>query len=219
MNTKIVLKAFSLLVLLFAFAATPTYAQLSKKTQKKMVKQAKKEAKDLEKRGYYVPPGSLPLAVKLEQAYNRQTERDDYGQEKYITGEAAAVGGTKIAAKNQAMEAAKLELAGKIESNIAALTEQSIASEQLTMEEAASITETITAAKNIITQKLGRVIVLFEAYKDMGKNVEALVRIAYNQDLALEMTKETVRDELRKKSEDLHEKLDNLLNLNKKAGE
>ena len=219
MNTKMLLKSFSLLVLLLALGTTTSYAQLSKKTQKKLAKQAKSEAKGLDKQGYYVPPGSLPLAVKLEQAYMRQTEIDDYGVAKYITGEAAAIGGTKIAAKNQAMEAAKLELAGKIESNIAALTEQSIANEQLTQEEAASITETVTAAKNIITQKLGRVIVLFEAYKNMGKNVEALVRIAYNQDLALEMTKETIRDELRTKSEDLHKKLDNLLNLDKKSGE
>ncbi len=220
MNTKMLLKSLSFLVLLLSIGfTTDCHAQISKKTEKKLRKQAKKEAKDLEKRGYYVPPGSLPLSVKLEQAYMRQTERDDYGVDKYITGEAAAIGGTKIAAKNQAMEAAKLELAGKIESNIAALTEQSIANEQLTQEEAASITETVTAAKNIITQKLGRVIVLFEAYKDMGRNVEALVRIAYNQDMALEMTKETIRDELRKKSEDLHKKLDNLLNLDKKSGE
>ncbi len=180
-------------------------------------KSADDEAKKLEKEGYYVPPGNLPMSMALNRAYEYQVEMTDNGYPKYITGEAAAIGGTKIAAKNQAMEAAKLELAGKIESNIAALTEQSIANEQLTQEEAASITETVTAAKNIITQKLGRVIVLFEAYKDMGRNVESLVRIAYNQDMALELTKETIRDDLRKKSEDLHKKLDNLLNLDAKA--
>jgi hypothetical protein len=181
-------------------------------------KSAKSEAKRLEKEGYYVPPGAIPLEMGLAQSYKYQVEMSDNGYPKYITGEAAAIGGTKIAAKNQAMEAAKLELAGKIESNIAALTEQSIANEQLTQEEAASITETVTAAKNIISQKLGRIIVLFEAYKDMGRNVESLVRIAYNQDMALEVTKDAIRDDLRKKSEDLHKKLDNLLNLNAKEG-
>jgi hypothetical protein len=52
----------------------------------------------------------------------------------------------------------------------------------------------------------------------MGRNVESLVRIAYNQDMALEVTKDAIRDDLRKKSEDLHKKLDNLLNLNAKEG-
>lgn len=186
-------------------------------TTSSLDKSAESEAKRLEKEGYYVPPGAVPLAMGLAESYKYQVQKDDNGYPKYITGEAAAIGGTKIAAKNQAMEAAKLELAGKIESNIAALTEQSIANEQLTQEEATSITETVTAAKNIISQKLGRIIVLFEAYKDMGRNVESLVRIAYNQEMALEVTKEAIRDDLRKKSEDLHDKLDNLLNLNAKA--
>ncbi len=221
MNMKKLFNGLVLAIALVAFFAAPTHAQLSKKTSKKLTKQAKKEAKDLEKKGYYVPPGGLPLAVKLEQAYNRQAELDENsGYPKYIVGSATAIGGTKIAAKNQAMEAAKLELAGKVESNIAALTEQSIANEQLTQEEAASITETVTAAKNIISQKLGRVILLFEAYRDVSsKNVESIVRIAYNSDMALEVTKETIRDELRKKSEDLHKKLDNMLNLDGEGGQ
>ncbi len=182
-------------------------------TMKSLEKDAGREARQLEKEGYYVPPGALPMEVSLTKSYQMQFKTDDQGYPLYITGEAAAIGGTKIAAKNQAMEAAKLELASKIESNIAALTEQSIANEQLTQEEAASITETVTAAKNIISQKLGRVIVLFEAYRDKGRNVESLVRIAYNQKMANEVTKEAIRDELRKKSEDLHKKLDNMLNL------
>jgi hypothetical protein len=96
-------------------------------------------------------PGALPLSTQMNESYRMQMQMDEEGFPKFIVGEAAAIGGTKIAAKNQAMEAAKLELAGKIESNIVALVEQSIANEQLTQEDAASITETVTASKNIIS--------------------------------------------------------------------
>jgi CHASE3 domain sensor protein len=94
------------------------------------------------------------------------------------------------------------------------LVEQSIANEQLTQEDAASITETVTASKNIISKKLGLVRPLVEAYRDVGKeNVEALVRIAYDKEMAEQVSINTIKEELKKKSEDLHQKLDNLLNL------
>jgi hypothetical protein len=47
---------------------------------------------------------------------------------------------TQTAAKLQATETAKLELAGQINTQVAALIENSIANQQLNTEEAASIT-------------------------------------------------------------------------------
>lgn len=211
---KTILRGLAFAIAVVALFAVPSQAQLSKKTLKKLIKNAKKEAKDLEKQGYYVPPGSLPMAMKLEQSYNRQAELDEEGNPKYLVGAATAIGGTKIASRNQAMEVAKLELAGQIESRIAALTESSIANEQMTQEDAVSLTETVTAAKNIITQKLGRVILLFEAYRNVNsKNVESIIRIAYDTNTALAAAEETIRNELKKKSEELHNRLDNLLDL------
>jgi hypothetical protein len=63
-------------------------------------------------------------------------------------------------------------------------------------------------------KKLGLIRPLVEAYRDVGKeNVEALVRIAYDKDMAEQVSINTIKEELKKKSEDLHQKLDNLLNL------
>jgi len=212
-----ILKTMMLGLLALMLAAAPAQAQMSKKQAKRLAKEAKKAIKEASKMGYKEAPGALPFGTQMNNAYKLQMEVDEEGYPKYIIGEAASVAGTKIAAKNQAMEAAKLELAGKIQSNIAALTEQSIANEQLTQEEAASITETVTAAKNIISQKLGRITILVEAYRDMGnENVESLVRIAYDKDLAHQVTLNAIRDELKKKSEDLHQKLNKLLDIEAK---
>ncbi len=213
-----ILKTTLLCLLVVAATTAPAHAQMSKKQAKKLQKtlskEAKKAIKAAEEKGYYEPPGALPLSTQMNESYRLQMQMDEEGYPKFIVGEASAIGGTKIAAKNQAIEAAKLELAGKIESNIVALVEQSIANEQLTQEEAASITETVTAAKNIISKKLGLVRPLVEAYRDVSKeNVEALVCIAYDKDMAEQTSINTIKEELKKKSEDLHQKLDSLLKL------
>ncbi len=187
--------------------------KIKKELQSKAVKTARKEAKRLKKQGFYIPPGALPMDKQLEKAYIRQYEMTDDGWEKYITGNAMSIGGTKIASKNQAIEAAKLELAGKLETRIAGLIENSIANEQITQEEAVSLTKTVTASKNIISQKLGRIAVLFEAYRDHGENTESTIMIATSYDLALNAAKETLRQELRDDAEELHKKLDKIFDL------
>lgn len=213
-----ILKITMLSLFAIAVLTVPAQAQMSKKQLKKLEKtlskEAKKAIKDAQEKGYYEPPGALPLSTQMNESYRLQLQMDEDGYPKFIVGEASAIGGTKIAAKNQAIEAAKLELAGKIESNVVAMVEQSIANEQLTQEEAASITETVTASKNIISQKLGLIRPLVEAYRDVDKeNVEALVRIAYDKEMAEQVGLNTIKEELKKKSEDLHQKLDKLLNL------
>ncbi len=188
--------------------------QVKKELKDKPLKIAKKEAKRLKKQGYYVPPGKLPLMEQLEKSYIKQAEDDENGIPRWITGEATSIANTKIAAKNQAIEAAKLELAGKLETTIVGLVENSFANNQINMEEAASLTKTVTASKNVISQKIGRIIVLLEAYRDLdNKNVEATMTIAYSFDTALQQARETLREELEEDAEDLHNKLDKILDL------
>jgi hypothetical protein len=133
------------------------------------------------------------------------------GYPKYIVANGNAVGETVTAAKLQANEVAKFELAGTIATNVAALIEGNIANAQLNTEEAASVTEVSGAIKNLIVQEIGRVIPLLEIYKKMNKNVEVSVRIAYNSDMAVEAAKKIIRKELKEKTEILHEKLDKLM--------
>lgn len=203
---------------------TPSQAQVTKQQRKerkemskmtkselnsKASKVARKEAKKLSKEGWMVAPGATPLDKQLDRSYNMQYEFDENLLPRYIMGEAMSIGENYDAAKMQAIELAKQSLAGQIATEVTALIENTVANKQLSQEQAASITQTVSASKNLISQSIGRVVPVVEVYrvKD-NKNKEVLVRIAYSTDMAMQAAKKVIRDELEKKGEDLHKQLD-----------
>ena len=175
-------------------------------------KSVKKEAKRLTKEGWNVKPGALPLEKQLERSYLMQYEYDENLFPKYIMGEASSVGENYDAAKTAALSLAITNLAGQIQTEVTALVENTVANRQLSTEEAASITETVQASKNLISQSIGRTIPVIECYRiNSKKNHEVLVRIAYNAEMAKEAAKKAVRDELEQKGNNLHQQLDKVL--------
>lgn len=178
----------------------------------KASKTARKEAKRLKREGWIVAPGALPLEKQLDRWYLMQFEVDDTGYPKYLSGDAMSIGENYDPAKNQALELAKQNLAGTIQTEVTNLIENTLANEQLTQEEAASIASSVSASKNLISQSLGRVITVVECYrvKD-NKNKEVRVMIAYNSDMAKQDAKKAIRKDLEKKGQDLHEQLDRVL--------
>lgn len=183
-----------------------------KDLKKKSMKMARKDAKKKTKEGYFVAPGALPMDKQLEKAFVKQNMEDDKGYPKYIVASGNSVAGTQTAAKIQATETAKLTLAGTISTTVAALIENNIANEQMTREEAATITKTVAASKNIIAQELGRVIPLVEMYKNIGAdNIQCDVQIAYDSKTAYDVAKNVIRKELSEEAEELQKKLDEIL--------
>jgi len=190
-----------------------TAKESEKDLKKKSMKMARKDAKKKAKEGYFVAPGALPMDKQLEKAFIKQNMEDDKGYPKYIVASGNSVAGTQTAAKIQATETAKLTLAGTISTNVAALIENNIANEQLTREEAATVTKTVAASKNIIAQELGRVIPLSEMYKNIGSdNIQCDVQIAYDSKTALDMAKNVIRKQLAGEAEELQKKLDKMMN-------
>lgn len=178
----------------------------------KASKAARKEAKSLTKEGWDVAPGALPLEKQLDRSYMMQMEYDENLYPKYIMGEAMSVGENYDAAKVQAMELAKQSLAGQIQTEITALVESTVANKQLSSGDAASITESVIASKSLITQSIGRTLPVVECYRTNSKgNKEVLVRVAYNGEMAKEVAKKAIREDLESKGVDLHEQLDNVL--------
>jgi len=178
----------------------------------KASKTARKEAKRLKKEGWTVTPGALPLDKQLDKAYMMQYEYDADMYPKYVMAEAMSIGGNYDAAKMQALELAKQNLAGQIQTEVTALIENTVANEQLSAEQAESITRSVMASKNLISQSIGRTITVVEAYRTLAnKNKEVLIRIAYNGDIAKALAKKAIREDLEKKGDDLHKKLDELL--------
>ena len=184
-----------------------------KELDEKASKEARKEAKKLKKDGWQITPGALPLEKQLDKSYVMQYEYDEDLFPKYIMSEAMSIGSSYDAAKMQALELAKQNLAGKIQTEVTALIENSVANEQLEAEQAESITKSITTSKSLISQSIGRTLTVMECYRTLSnKNKEVLVRIAYNSDMAKKAAKKAIREDLKKKGDELHKQLDELLN-------
>lgn len=178
----------------------------------KATKAARKDAKKLTKEGWITAPGALPLEKQLDKSYMMQMEYDEDMYPKYLMGEAMSIGENYDAAKMQALELAKQNLAGQIQTEVTALIENSVANKQLAYEDAASLTQSIMGAKNLISQSIGRTITVMECYRvKSNKNKEVLVRIAYNGAMAKAAAKRAIQEELNEKSEEIHKKLDEIL--------
>lgn len=188
------------------------YKASKSELNEKASKAARKEAKKLTKEGWKTAPGALPMEKQLDRSYTMQMEYDNDLFPKYLMGEAMSIGENYDAAKMQALELAKQNLAGQIQTEVTALIENNIANKQLQPEEASSVIQSISAGKNLISQSIGRVITVVEVYRfTNNKNKEVLVRIAYNSDMAKKAAKEAIRTDLDKKGENMQKKLDELI--------
>ena len=219
---KILMVAMSLIIACGAgYAQTAKEIRKERQTIQKMAKKeltdkvdkvTKKEAKRLKKEGWIVSPGALPLEKQLERSYLMECEYDDALFPKYIMANAQSIGENYDAAKASATSLAINNLAEQIQTEVTILIENTVANRQLAAEDAASVSETVKASKNLISQSIGRVITVVECYRILdNKNREVMVRVAYNGDMAKAAAKQAIREELEKKGEDLHEQLDKVL--------
>jgi len=183
-----------------------------KELNAKVTKTTKKEAKRLKKEGWKVSPGALPIEKQLERSYLMEFEYDENLYPKYIMANAQSIGENYDAAKTAATSLAITNLAGQIQTEVTALIENTVGNQQLSAGDAASITESVMASKNLISQSIGRVIPVVECYRELKNgNKEVMIRLAYNGDMAKEAAKKAIRKDLEKKGEDLHEQLDKVL--------
>jgi hypothetical protein len=193
---------------------------LRKDLQEKAMKQARKDAKAYEKDGYRAFLGGLPLDKQIENAWLRAVDVNETGLPEYVTANARVVGANTSAAKAQALHLAKVELAGLISTNIASLVESSTANDELSRQEAVSVSQAVQASKELIAAELSQVFKDIEIYRELpNKNVEVMVSISYSSRIAAEAAKRAIQQKLENKSEDLHKKLDKMLGWDKMFGE
>ena len=184
---------------------------LNKDLQKKAIKDARKEAKKLTIEGFKTPVGKLPLDKQLENAWQKQAEMTPDGTPFWYIASSRAVGGNQSSAALQATNAAKIDLAGQIQTKVSQLIEAKVANDDMGQEEAASLSSVVGASKSVISATLGRVIPLVEVYRTLpNKNVEVMVTLGYSMEAANKAAINALRSELAKKSEDLAKELDKL---------
>jgi hypothetical protein len=198
-------KSIIFLIVIFVGIAVvqPVIAQskkeLQKEVSKKAMKEARAEAKKLDKQGFKVNPGQMPLAKQVEASWLMGVEEDGKGEKKYFMADASSVGETQSAAKLQAYEMAKINLVGQIASEVAGRVKNNIGNQQMSTEEAASITQTMAEFQSKYSQKLGRTKTALEVYRMVDKKkVEVRVLLAYNTEEAFKLAKDLIREELKK---------------------
>ncbi len=186
--------------------------RLSKKELSRKVSSAtKKEAKRLKKEGWIVTPGALPLEKQLERSYMAEYVFDANLYPQNIIATAQSVAENYDAAKTAATSLAITNLAGQIQTEVTALVENTVANKQLAAQEAASVVESVLTSKKVISQSIGRTVILVECYRELpNKTKEVMVRLAYNGNEAKAVAKEAVRGSLDNKGEDLYEQLDQI---------
>ena len=155
---------------------------LNKDLQKKAIKEARKEAKKLTKEGFKTPVGKLPLDKQIENAWQKQAEMTPDGTPFWYVASSRAIGGNQSSA---VLQAAKIDLAGQIQTKVSQLIEAKVANDDMGQEEAASLSSVVGASKSVISATLGRVVPLVEVYRTLdNKNVEVMVTLGYSMEAA-----------------------------------
>ena len=176
---------------------------INKDLQKKAIKEARKQAKELTKEGFKTPVGKLPL--------EKQMEIDMNGNPYWYIATSRVIGGNQSAAAMQATNTAKIDIAGQVQTKVTQLIESKVANDDMGQEEAASLSSAVAAGKSIISGTLGRTIPLVEVYRTLpNKNVEVMVTIGYSLEAANKVAVKALSEELAKKSPELAKELDKL---------
>ena len=176
--------------------------------KEKASKDAKKEAKRLQKEGWTVSPGGLPLEKQVDRLYMFLEDYDDDMEPVYVDGEGRSIAENFAAAQIQATELARMNIASKISSEATGIVDNMVANKMLADDQAASITTTLVENKSIFSQKLGRVQTPLTVTRELkNKNKEVMVRMVTKVSSIKEIAKEAVRAELEKEGMELSEEL------------
>lgn len=184
--------------------------------KEKASKTAKKEAKRMKKEGWKVTAGALPLEKQLDRSYIYELDLDDEMNPLYIIGQGRSIGGSYDAAHIQAMELARIEIAGKIGSEATGLIDNLVGTKQLDNEEAESMVTTMEEWKTIVSQKLGRVTIAVDCFRELSdKNKEVQIRLVTSEAQVRKIARDTIREKLEKelkaRGKEMSEELKQLL--------
>jgi len=237
---------FSALFLLLILVPTEGFAQLKTrkelnkerkdlrdKVKDKALKKARQAAEDLEKQeGWRTFPGDVPMDKMLEQSWMNQYEMrqnpDGTESNAYIWATGNGVAQTKSAAQMQAIELAKVELAGQLKTYVAALTTSNIANAQISGIDAVTEQSIVQSAKSITSATLTQIKPLVLLYrstipkKELKKNnrqqlapgtVEVQVMLFYDLYQVDFQSRDAMKEELKDKLKDNEEELKKLMEL------
>ncbi len=149
-----------------------------KQLNTKILKEAKKQAKIMTKQGWTSMPGSLSLERQLTDVYTRQWATDGK-LPRYIIGKGIAASSTMGMARKHALARAKVDVAGQMSEEVAALTDLTETSVELTGQEVETIAKMVEQSKLLSQQSLGKTDVILEACRTTETGTEVEVFVCY----------------------------------------
>ncbi len=184
-------------------AATPDKADY-KDLKAKIDKDSSKAAKSLEKEGWKIMPGALPLERQImnSKLATLATEEDSDVLTNF-TASSRAKGGNFNAAKKVAQHQARTELIDNISSNIKNLIRENTSNTDLGDNDFDTISEFVSTNESVASSILQGVTVVYEVYREQSKFTEVDVNLYISRKAALE----SIRDEMRKSLSDETKKL------------
>lgn len=212
-------RVFTLVCLVSAFVLSGITASAQIVSEKKVEKDAKKQAKVLLKEGWKVAPGHPSIELQQIKAAKINNTTDDNYSSKFVMGSAQATGPNYDAARFQATELAKIDIAGKIMTELTGIVETNIGNTQIDPEHVAAIVKSVGAYKSFVATKLVNIISCVDMYKvesGTGNTIVIVsVGIFYNKEDAVKAGIEEVRNQMMKESQQLADELDALLGIEK----
>lgn len=202
------------LALLFSGSAVNAQSsdkQLKKDLKAKVEKDCRKTAKKLEKEGWKVMPGKLPLERQIQDSRFAELDKDKNGEKLYFTGTHQSIGGNYSAAKKIADDRARMELAEHINSTLSELIKGKLSNTDYGEKDIEVIDEFVSANKNLVSVALQGVFPVLEIYREKDDKVEVQVMVKTNAADALKLAKKAYRDKLYQQSADLAKELDAIL--------
>lgn len=215
------MKKLTKLGLLCAFALTCTITSMAQTTYKearaqlkdKAVKDARKEARKWKKKGFNNLPGDMLLDKQFEESMVLQYMKDEEGRPLYISAFGTAVAGSEGVASANALDNARIGLAGQVQAEVSALISNNKANSQYSTSDVETIDEFISNSKTLIQKELGSIKPVIRMYRESGGNVEYRYTIMYDLKEARRVTKKLIKKGLQEKLKENEEDLDKLLGL------
>ncbi len=210
------------MILVFAVMNLETmYAQSNVKSDKGQIrelyrksdKDIRKEARRLERDAW--KSMDLSIEKQLEQTWERIWLKDNEGYPKYIYTTISAVGTSYNAALMQAESVARVRIAGNIGTSITTMTDISLANNEISPQQAVSLSKAVESTKMLVSQELGRLITSMVIYRNVGNSCEVRATVLYDMKQAMEITQKILSEELGKEADEHMDELDMLLGLDK----
>lgn len=199
------------------FFAITASAQVSKETMKevraaqksldaKSPKAARTEAKKYAKDGWKPLEGTLPLEKQLEEAYTLMNMKDEDFNAKFLIGTGAFSTDDKATAVKFATDAARLDIAEQLETQIAESIKREGGSSNGT-----AINDVVSASRTLVKNRLTGTQPVVRMYRQLKNGqYEVQITLPFSLEKAKRMAKDVIREELKSKSEELAKELDQI---------